>query len=60
MNKERIESAINNLAVVCEKLQADLKTHQQLQSDLQTLRDLKELYVKNMLDVDKKSKPEVE
>lgn len=45
MTKERIEAALNNLTMVCEKLQADLKTHQQLHSDLQTLKELKDSWV---------------
>jgi predicted DNA binding CopG/RHH family protein len=45
MNKERIDAAIKNVELMCEQIQANLKTHQQLQSDLQILKDLQKFWL---------------
>lgn len=45
MNEKSIEAAIKNMELLCEKLQADLKTHQQLQSDLVLLKELQKFWL---------------
>lgn len=47
IDDKNVDAAIKNMEAVCERLQADLKTHQQLQADLALLKQLKQFWLDN-------------